>query len=400
MKYILFILCFAFTFFVDSSAQTNGSCYQQLKAKGIKAYNNFYFEKAIRLFKAARICTDRPVNSDIEKLLESARTGYVEKIKEAREQAENAEKKAKQSAEEAHREKVKAENSAKRSEAGKLAFQARVELEKSNSENALCLAREAYKLVKDKPLTLVKRAFGDATYQYSRKKSKRLSSGVQHVAFSPSGDQVLCVTLDQKVAVLNNDHQLDSLSLLFETPPFKLPISFAGFSPDGEEILIVSHSIVNVFDLKGNLIRGFSRSEKIYRAATFAHNESKLLFCPDNAPPELWDKQGNLLLSLNGRQVKVFKAIFSPQDNFILTLSRDKSFGIWSGDGQLIAIIDQNDAQITDARFSSDESKILISYVDGTIKIFDINGKLLNTLIGHTDIVRTAVFSKSGKIYC
>ncbi len=389
-------LFFVFCSLNPASAQ-NRPCYKIMVAEGQASYDKLDFEMAIKKYKAARICHDRPTNNEIDDLLKKARNGYIDNIKKSQRAAKLAEEKAKQSAESALREKEKAEASARRSEAGKLAFQAREATEKKHKMHALCLALTAHKMVEGNPLPLVNRAFGDATFLYSHNRSEKLSSGIQQIAFSPEGDRILCITLDQKIIVLDNSDTTDSLKILFSTPAFDQPISTAVFSPDGQEIMVAAGSVIKLFNNKGKPQHDFTQSDKFYESAQYSHDGNSILVCSSHHDAERWDKAGHLQTKFTGHQAKVKQAIFSPDDNLVLTLAKDKTARIWKTDGSQVAVLDESKAHLTDAKFSQDGKKIVTTCVDGTIRIYDTAGKLLNTLSGHGDIVRTANFSPSGK---
>ena len=395
MKYNILLFSLLFSFHLVSAQ--NKPCYKIMVTEGQASYDKLDFEMAIKKYKAARICHDRPANNEIDQLLEKARNGYIDNIKKSRKEANLAEENARQSAATALREKENAEKSARRSEAGKLAFQAREELEKNHKMHALCLALTAHKMVKENPLPLVNRAFGDATFSYSHHRSERLSSGIRQIAFSPEGNRILCITLDNKIFVLDNNHTTDTLKILFEIPAFDTTISTAVFSPDGQEIMMAAGSAIKLFDDKGKLINAFTQPDGFYESAQYSHDGNSLLVCSGHYSIELWNKAGNLQTRFIGHQAKVKQAIFSPDNNLVLTLAKDKTARIWKTDGSQVAILDESKAQLTDAKFSQDGKKILTTCVDGTIRIYDIAGKLLQTLSGHDDIVRTANFSPSGK---
>ena len=75
-KLPMFILLL-FATFGSLSAQ---DCYQNFMQKGKTAFEAFQFEKAIKNFEAAKVCSDRPDSSEAEEWIAKAQNGYIDRL--------------------------------------------------------------------------------------------------------------------------------------------------------------------------------------------------------------------------------------------------------------------------------------------------------------------------------
>ena len=135
------------------------SCYQNFFVKGKNAFEALEFEDAIAQFDAARACPGLSLQQqqEITDWLDRAKSGYIDAITKAKNDAERA----KSEAEKAQKE---AEQQARVSEANRLAFLANQEAEQGNKSDALALAFAGMRLIEEAPIPSVKRAFGDAAF--------------------------------------------------------------------------------------------------------------------------------------------------------------------------------------------------------------------------------------------
>jgi WD40 repeat protein len=75
---------------------------------------------------------------------------------------------------------------------------------------------------------------------------------------------------------------------------------------------------------------------------------------------------------------------------------RDKTALLWDAEGKWLATLEGHTNSIRSAMFSPDGSRILTASDDKTARLWDAQGKWLATLEGHTGIVLRAVFSRDG----
>jgi len=73
---------------VANSELYSQDCFELFYKKGIGFYENLAFDKAIKQFKASKICEDFPRENDIDLWIEKSRVGYIEKLTKARNEAE------------------------------------------------------------------------------------------------------------------------------------------------------------------------------------------------------------------------------------------------------------------------------------------------------------------------
>jgi tetratricopeptide (TPR) repeat protein len=82
-SYLLYLLIFAFT----NSLIAQGDCFQVFYNKGIEAFQKDSFEMAINNFKAAKVCPDKPADSDVDDKILEAQNGFIIAITKARDEA-------------------------------------------------------------------------------------------------------------------------------------------------------------------------------------------------------------------------------------------------------------------------------------------------------------------------
>lgn len=111
----------------------------------------------------------------------------------------------------------------------------------------------------------------------------------------------------------------------------------------------------------------------------------------------VWDSiEGTLLLTLSGRTSGITSVAISADGRRIFTGSRDRTARIWDGESGKQLLEWSSDYDATSSVFSPNGRHILTN-MDTQAALWDsTSGKLLRLFDGHTDKVRSAVFSPDG----
>ena len=90
----------AILFLLLANALSSQPCYQRFFQEGKEAFDALEFEVAINNWKAARICSDmtREQEAELEDWIERAQSGYIDKLNDARKEAEDRAKEARRQA--------------------------------------------------------------------------------------------------------------------------------------------------------------------------------------------------------------------------------------------------------------------------------------------------------------
>jgi WD40 repeat protein len=164
-------------------------------------------------------------------------------------------------------------------------------------------------------------------------------------------------------------------------------------------------------ELKGhtNYVYSAALSPDGIKAVTGCLNNTALI-CDTNSDSATF---GQVLKKLEGHTDRVFSVAFSPDGKKVVTGSYDNTARIWETEsGRELQKLEGHKSWVYSVAFSPDGKKVVtsdnLSKDDGrgmnnfikahAVRIWDAeSGKVLQTLEGHTDIVRSAVLSRDGK---
>jgi WD40 repeat protein len=234
------------------------------------------------------------------------------------------------------------------------------------------------------------------------------TSGVDNwilsAVFSPDGGRVLTASVD-------------GLARLWEADEGKLLVTFQGdsavFSPDGRCVLTGSKDkAARLWEAdSGKLLVTFQGHTGGLNSAVFSPDGRRVLTGSTDKTARLWEADsGKLLVTFQGHTGGLNSAVFSPDGRRVLTGSMDKTARLWEADsGKLLATFQGHAEDVGSAVFSPDGRRVLT----GPTKSFDPfreppkdniaclweadSGRLLVAFQGHTDRVRSAVFSPDGR---
>ena len=136
----------------------------------------------------------------------------------------------------------------------------------------------------------------------------------------------------------------------------------------------------------------------------FSPTENRVITASKDRTVCVWNsKTGNHLITLEGHKSDVYSAQYSPDGKNIITASHDGTARTWSSKkGKLIYVLEdhESDRSITfSASYNHRGNLIATASSDNSIIVWDANkGKMLQKYAGHTESVKSALFSPDDKI--
>lgn len=233
-------------------------------------------------------------------------------------------------------------------------------------------------------------------------------SGVNSIAVSPDGKQILTVDAQKNsVALWNliNDqlqevHNSDDDVFLDMKERGGLVWS-AAFAPDGNRVVTVGGNGARVWEVAtGEEGMSFTPHSSV-AAASYSHDGTMLITGSWDNSAKIWDAAtGKAIRKLeDGHVGAVNDVCFSPDDKFILTAGSDGTIVLWkSSDGTQVRKFKGHTDAVNSAEFSPDGMQFVSGSSDKTARVWDIEtGKTTGVISGHQWAVLNAEYSADGK---
>ncbi|MGI8596054.1 MAG: toll/interleukin-1 receptor domain-containing protein [Thermoleophilaceae bacterium] len=221
--------------------------------------------------------------------------------------------------------------------------------------------------------------------------------GVRDVDLSPDGSRALTGGSDKTI-------RLWDTATGRELKVVRLPRGLEGpnaveFSRDGRRILATTFERVYIADARSTRLEATIRMRGEPSDAAFSPDGTKVVAATDSSdPPTIWDaRSGRRLRTLRRAPRSVaepYSASFSPDGRRVISASQDASARVWdAASGRLLRTIGEGTGAY-DASFSPD-GRHVVTAGDRTVKVWR-GGRLVHTIRGHTDAVRSADFDPDG----
>ena len=265
---------------------------------------------------------------------------------------------------------------------------------------------------------------------------------VRNVVFSPDGKTIASVSHDRTAKLWERD----SGKLLHTLEGHDSPITGVVFSPDSQRVITAGwDGAVQVWNLQGALLKTLDIEKNRIWDVSICPDGNTIVTASEQDTVKLSKLDNPLLKVLRDHSEPIIDVTFNPQSSIIATASDDRNLKFWDENGLLLNTFKSeqdsvlgvawsrdgrrlisghwngaiNFLQIEDAdRFkikllktvkghqvgvwratvSHDDKLIATASEDLTAKLWDWQGNLVNSFIGHTDVVRAVAFSPDDKI--
>ncbi|KYC43198.1 hypothetical protein WA1_13965 [Scytonema hofmannii PCC 7110] len=178
------------------------------------------------------------------------------------------------------------------------------------------------------------------------------------------------------------------------------------FSSDGKTIICAGDSgVVQLLQTAdGYLLTDIKAHDNWAMGASISSDGKTIASVSIDETVKFWSLDGSLLKILSGHADAVYGLGFSPDGKTLATASADKTVRLWSVDGPFLKSLDgkQGSAHLS-VSFSPDGKTLASASWDTTeggwtVKLWSTSGKLLKTLTGYSDSIRTVSFSSDGNL--
>ena len=233
-------------------------------------------------------------------------------------------------------------------------------------------------------------------------KTKKISSLVNSVSFSPINDQLIAFgSNDEKVQVWDVTHD-KSVTI----GNHKDLVSSVAFSPS-DETYVASGSydkticIWNV-ERRELAVGPLTGHEDYVREVAYSPDGTRLVSGSNDNTVRIWSSEtGQLLSTLNGHSDRVQSVAYSFDGLRIVSGSDDRTILVWNAQsGEIVGEpITGHGKCVNSVCFSPDGKRILSGSSDNTSRVWDaITGQpLFPSFRGHTEVVRTVCFFPDGR---
>jgi len=221
------------------------------------------------------------------------------------------------------------------------------------------------------------------------------SDRIKNASFSPNGEQI--VIISDQVKLWNA--QTGSLLHTFK---YDRDVENAIFSPNGEQVLTISGNEIKLWNIQGDFLKTFKHDDRIENAI-FSPNGKQILTASWDKKVKLWDVQTGDLLQIfnyinnNHSILRDNTMIFSPNGEKIIIALSDKTAKLWDVQTGYLLQEFKHDDMVINAEFSPNGQQTIITYHDGIATLWDVQtGNLLQTF-KHNDSIRNSYFSSNGQ---
>ncbi|MBP5682190.1 MAG: WD40 repeat domain-containing protein [Bacteroidales bacterium] len=203
---------------------------------------------------------------------------------------------------------------------------------------------------------------------------------------------------NQTIVTVSDDHTIRTWSIgkRFETYEKAKNVSFAGFSPNGLNIIVVQDSTAQSWDLTGEVVATFKGHHSYINSARFSPDGTMVLTACKDGTARLWKADGTLQTAFDEHKATVNDAIFTCDGANVISVSDDSTVIIHNLKTNAVNVI-RGKYGITAVCPSPEPNVFAIGDANGDISVCEVSGKVLRTFHGHDARVNSVAFSYDGK---
>ncbi|MCA3448699.1 MAG: caspase family protein [Rhodobacter sp.] len=225
---------------------------------------------------------------------------------------------------------------------------------------------------------------------------------VYSVAFSPDRRQVLTGSLDATARLWDAATGREIRSFTGH----EYSVNSVAFSPDGRQVLTGSEdNTARLWETAtGREIRSFTGHERGVNSVAFSPNGQQVLTGSGDYTARLWDTAtGREIRSFTGHGGSVFSVAFSPNGQQVLTGSSDDNARLWDAatGAEVRSFTGHGDAflsAVSSVAFSPDGRQVLTGNWDDTARLWETEtGQEIRSFTGHRGWVKSVAFSPDGR---
>lgn len=192
-----------------------------------------------------------------------------------------------------------------------------------------------------------------------------VSRAVSFAEFSPRGEDLMILTGDNEMSLWNlaTMHR----SLLGHSPGLFDVV----YNPTGSRILSTDRKSALLWTAQGKLLARFEPPSGVLEAR-FDPSGQRILTLSDTSA-QLWDvASGKPLLSFKGHTEGIASAAFSPDGKRIATVGNDGLAFLWDADnGRRLVALPKYPVRLSSVAFSPDGKRILLAAWDQSVAVWD-----------------------------
>ncbi|KAF5365105.1 hypothetical protein D9758_011009 [Tetrapyrgos nigripes] len=222
-------------------------------------------------------------------------------------------------------------------------------------------------------------------------------SGVQCVAISPNGGQIVSGGFDGSVCVWDaaSGEQLKELTGHLGS------VWSVAFSPKGDQIVSGGKdSSVHVWDAaSGEQLKELTGNSGWVWSVAFSPKGDQIVSGGEDSSVRVWDAaSGEQLKELTGHSGEVWSVAFSPKGDQIVSGGKDSSVRVWdAASGEQLKELTGHSGWVQSVAFSPKGDQIVSGGEDSSVHVWDAaSGEQLRELTEHSGRVQSVAFSPKG----
>ncbi|MEZ4994142.1 MAG: caspase family protein [Saprospiraceae bacterium] len=177
-------------------------------------------------------------------------------------------------------------------------------------------------------------------------------------------------------------------------------VSYAAFSPNGEQIITCEDRTVKIWDLNGQLIREFPHDLPVYFGA-FSPDGKNILTGDHGGVDRLWDLDGSMHAQWVGRDSSRHFSAFTPDGQAVLAVYSFGAAILRDLNGREIQTLDFDTWSLCSVAISPTDPTIFIGRQEHTAALWDLKGNKLqefgDSKYEYLGCIGPAAFSPNGQ---